>query len=204
MVAVQSTSTLVSPSQMAAALRRAGFPILQIPIMVAIGLAESGDPNHPGFSRVTVVSKPNKNGTVDSGVWQINSVHGFNQATLLTLDGNAAAAKTVYDRQGLGAWSTYNSGAYRPFLTAGTAGASSPDATAAPSTGVQNLGVPNPLNAYDWLKQVGSVITSGDFWKRAGIILLGAGLIILAAYMYTREQVTSVISNIKPTGGGSS
>lgn len=197
MAAVQSTSTRVSPAQMAVALRRAGFPIPQIPVMVAIGLAESG-------GNVLAENHSNRNGTVDYGVWQVNSVHGFNPATLLTLDGNAAAAKTVYDKQGLGAWSTYNSGSYRPFLTAGTAGASSPDATAAPTTGVQNLGVPNPLNAYDWLKQVGSIITSGDFWKRAGIILLGAGLIILAAYMYTREQVTSVISNIKPTGGGSS
>lgn len=197
MAAVQS-STLVSPAQMAAALRRAGFPIPMIPVMVAIGLAESGDPKHPGFSRVDAVSPPNKNGTIDRGVWQINSVHGFNPDTLLTLDGNAAAAKQIYDKQGLGAWSTYNSGAYKSHMTAAAAGAASPNAA---DTTVQNeIPVIGGIqDAWGWLKTAGEVVTSKEFWRRVGLIIIGAVLILLGAWFYSKSQVTSALSKMKPT-----
>jgi hypothetical protein len=81
-----------------------------VPIMVAIGGAESG-------WRVGAVSPPNTNGTVDYGWLQINSVHGYDPRKLTTDPVyNARAGLEIFKRQGLGAWSTYNSGAYRQFM----------------------------------------------------------------------------------------
>lgn len=84
--------------------------------MAAIALAESS-------GQVGATNK-NSNGTTDRGLWQINSSHSqFNSQQLLTDPlYNAQAAVAVFKSQGLTAWSTYNSGAYRNFL-AGAANA---------------------------------------------------------------------------------
>lgn len=79
--------------------------------MAAIALAESG-------GRMDATNK-NANGTIDRGPWQINSSWTqFDPQKLLT-DPNysAKAAVAVFKSQGLTAWSTYNSGAYRQFLS---------------------------------------------------------------------------------------
>ena len=184
----QSATQTVTPSQMAAALRRAGFPIVVIPVMIAIGLAESGGNVH--------ATHANNNGTIDYGVWQVNSVHGFNPDTLLTLDGNASAAKAVYDKQGLHAWSTYNSGSYRKFLATGQQGAASPDATASVASGdVQGFGIPG-ASAIDWLQKVGGFITSGDFWKRVGLVVGGTILLIAGFVMFAKTEVARNVGSV--------
>lgn len=88
----------------------AGFPQRHQDDMVAIAMAESsGD--------LGAVGGPNDNGTYDYCYWQINSVHGYD-ADQLTSDATycATAAKDVYDRQGLGAWTVYDTGAYEQYL----------------------------------------------------------------------------------------
>ncbi len=50
----------------------------------------------------------NSNGTVDEGLWQINSIHGF--SNLRDPLANAQAMKSIVASQGLGAWVTYNEG----------------------------------------------------------------------------------------------
>lgn len=78
--------------------------------MVAIARAESG-------FRVEVINTLNSNGSTDYGLFQINSVHGFDQRRL-TSDAafNTSCAKRIYDSQGLRAWSVYNSGRYQQFV----------------------------------------------------------------------------------------
>lgn len=80
-----------------------------IPIMVAIGGAESGwkvDATHT-----------NDNGTTDDGWLQINSVHGYDRARLRSDPVyTARAGKAIYQKQGLAAWSTYNNGAYKAHM----------------------------------------------------------------------------------------
>lgn len=95
-------------AQAADALSQAGWPATLIPIMVGIGKAESG-------LRVDATSRPNSNGTIDHGWLQINSVHSqYSVAQLLTDPVyTAKAALDIYHAQGLQAWSTYNSGAYK-------------------------------------------------------------------------------------------
>ena len=50
----------------------------------------------------------NKNGTRDIGIFQINSVHGYDEEWLKIPENNVLAAKEVFDKQGFEAWATYN------------------------------------------------------------------------------------------------
>jgi hypothetical protein len=91
------------------------------PIMVAIGKAESG-------LRVDAVSPLNHNGTHDLGWLQISKHGSPSDYPKLTTDAvaNAAAGLSIWQSQGLRAWSTYNNGAYAKFLPIGQQGAAAP------------------------------------------------------------------------------
>lgn len=94
------------------------------PTMAAIALAESS-------GRSSAVGGPNRDGTYDFGCWQINSSHGYDRAQLLADDQtyNARAALAIYRSQGLAAWRTWTTGAYRAYLQ----GAAAPGANASPT-----------------------------------------------------------------------
>lgn len=84
----------------------AGGKRLEAPYAAAIALAESkGNPN---------AENHNQNGTVDRGLWQINSVHG----SLSTTDvaANAKAAVRINKESGWSPWVTYKTGAYKAYL----------------------------------------------------------------------------------------
>jgi cell wall-associated NlpC family hydrolase len=102
--------TTLSAAQVAALVKQAGFPTNDQATMVAICRAESG-------YRVDAIGGPNSNGTYDYGLFQINSVHGYDTRKL-TSDAayNTQAAKKIYDGQGLRAWAVYNSGKYQQYM----------------------------------------------------------------------------------------
>jgi hypothetical protein len=79
-------------------------------LAAAVALAESGgDPNSLNH---------NSNGTVDRGLWQINSIHG----ALSTFDptGNARAALSISSRgANWSPWVAYSNGSYQQFLQHG-------------------------------------------------------------------------------------
>jgi hypothetical protein len=79
--------------------------------MAAIAMAESGG------NESTPPSK-NSDGSTDFGLWRINSSHTQFDQQRLQSDPlyNAQAAVSVFKSQGLTAWTTYTSGAYRQFL----------------------------------------------------------------------------------------
>ena len=81
-------------------------------IATAIARAESS-------FRVTV-KHTNSNGSTDYGLWQINSVHGeYTPAFLVNAENNASAMDDVSsDGTDFHPWATYNSGAYRRYLSA--------------------------------------------------------------------------------------
>lgn len=58
----------------------------------------------------------NKNGSVDYGLFQINSIHGYNKDDLMDPEFNVSVAYKIYKSQGLRAWSVYNSGKYLQYL----------------------------------------------------------------------------------------
>jgi murein DD-endopeptidase MepM/ murein hydrolase activator NlpD len=110
----------LSPAQIAAHVRAAGYPEELVPTKVAIALAESsGNPR---------AHNPNASSGDDSyGLFQVNMLGGMgperrrefglsSNEQLFDPATNARAAKKIYDSQGLGAWSVYRSGAYRRFL----------------------------------------------------------------------------------------
>lgn len=97
----------LTAAQVAGLVKNAGFPVDDQAIMVAISKAESG--------YNTTATHTNTNGTIDRGLFQINSVHSKFDPNQLLNDPqyNTNAAKTIFDGQGLNAWSTYTSGAYQ-------------------------------------------------------------------------------------------
>jgi hypothetical protein len=110
----------LSKNQVASYLRKAGFTEDMIPTMVGIAGAESSfNPN---------AFNPNVDtGDQSYGLFQINMLGamGPERRKLFGIESNEAlkdplinakAAKAIYDQQGLGAWSVYNSGRYRDFL----------------------------------------------------------------------------------------
>ena len=69
-------------------------------VMIAIAKAESNlDPN---------ATNVNTNGSTDTGLFQINSIHGEDELSLFDVDKNIAVARKIYDKQGLSAWSVFN------------------------------------------------------------------------------------------------
>jgi len=86
----------------------AGGPRALAPVMAAIALAESGG-NPAAY---------NPSGA--SGLWQIlGAVNPKDQGSLFNPQVNAHEAVLKYKSQGLGAWVTYTSGAYKKFLPKG-------------------------------------------------------------------------------------
>lgn len=102
---------ILSASQIADYARRAGFPESLIPTMTAISLAESG--GNPS-SRLFTSREDSR------GLWQINiKAHPeFAAYDLTNPQANADAAYAVWKKQGLNAWTTYTTGAYKSFLGA--------------------------------------------------------------------------------------
>lgn len=87
---------------------QAGGPATAAPIAAAIAMAESGGN--------TTATNNDSNGTVDRGLWQINSVHGDTQSTYDVM-GNARAAVAISNQgQNWSPWVTYNNGRYQAFL----------------------------------------------------------------------------------------
>ena len=185
--------TVLTISQVASLMVQAGFPSSAVPQGIGVAMAESG-------LRSDAVSPPNSNGTVDWGLWQINSVHGKDPARLMDPAYNTQAAFEIWSAAGHSwhPWSTFNNG------SAHVVNASFNPLGGLPQwlTGIQP-GVPTPL---DMLGSAGSgilnstglaglgkgtgvvigTLTSVSFWKRAGLLLFGflvlvIGFIVLAS-----------------------
>ena len=77
--------------------------------MLAIAQAESG-------CNPEAVNTSNRDGSTDTGLMQINSIHGIPASELLDPSKNIATAWTIYKKQGLKAWSVYNNGKYKQFI----------------------------------------------------------------------------------------
>jgi cell wall-associated NlpC family hydrolase len=115
--------------QVAQLVIEAGFPEQDRVTMVAIAKAESG-------WTVDAINTSNSNGSIDRGLFQINSVHSqYNAAQLLSDPRyNTMAAKAIYDGQGLKAWSTYNADRQLPYMAeSGQAVANAGGLTGAPA-----------------------------------------------------------------------
>lgn len=93
---------------------QAGGLVMLAPLMAAIALAESGgDPNSRN-------DKDNGGKQSSFGLWQISTgTHAAPASNWNDPLTNAKLAVGKYKSQGLKAWGTYTSGAYKPFLKSG-------------------------------------------------------------------------------------
>jgi len=107
--------TVLSDDQLAAVLRKAGVDAGHAAYLVAIAHPESG-------ANAAAVQQGQPYATTGWGLWQITPGNsepqfGINQA-LLNPQKNADAAAAKLKSQGLGAWTTYTGGLYRPYFGA--------------------------------------------------------------------------------------
>jgi Transglycosylase SLT domain len=122
-----------------------------------------------------------------SGLWQIlGAVHASDQSQLFSPSVNASEALAKLQSQGLGAWVTYTSGAYKQFYKAGVSPSSLPGGPGAGGSGAGNSG---GVTSSLWPSQVigffsGIDSAAGDLWgAAAGLfsptpwIRAGAGLL---------------------------
>lgn len=197
----------------------AGFSQTAAPTAAAIALAESG-----GRSDAT---NTNKNGSKDYGLWQINSIHAAILKGGNWKDGpdNAEMAYKVYRNSGKSfrPWVTYNSGSYKQFMkgdnaksAAATASASNavdltpwdgiipgPDGLLDPF-GLRKI-VPNPGEVVNGTVKIFSTLTDPNFWRRAGMISLGLGIITFALIFVIMsnpkvKKTASTAANVVPVG----
>lgn len=101
-------SNILSDGQIAYLANRAGFKGQDLVTAIAVAIAESsGDAN-------------NANSTTSTGLWQVQySSHKNlvpNQTALFDPITNAKAAFSVFQGSGWGAWTTYNTGAYKQYI----------------------------------------------------------------------------------------
>lgn len=147
------------------------------PIAAAIAMAESG-----GNSDAT---NHNTNGSVDRGLWQVNSVWGG----LSTYDVNANAKAAVQISQNghnWQPWTTFKTGAYLQFLKgnvpASAAGGNAP--TPASTTGLPGFSFPSEITTFfsDTSKFVDKLmwLAMPSSWLRIGAFLVGLGLLLFA------------------------
>lgn len=199
---------VLSPKQIYALAVDAGFPKPgTATTMTAIALAESG-------GRTDAVGH-NSNGTTDTGLWQINSSHGYSQASLLDPRQNARAAKAIWDRQGYNAWVAFKKGTYNRELPKALDAASQVQGTsiadilkalpvaAGTLTDVgksvvggvaENLNPAKPLaQAVDLMARAGTFLANPQNWLRILYVGLGAALVIGALVMVTAPITEPVI-----------
>lgn len=190
----------------------------ELEIAVAIALAESaGNTN---------AENHNTNGTVDRGLWQVNSVHGFT-GNLFDPAYNVLAACSVYKSQGWGAWSTYKSGAYKQYLPQAKKGVAEYLKTGA-TENVEGLlepfGGPHSEGALEgaakaalsWTTDLGKILgflLTSSGWLRIGKVLVGTILLLIALDQLSKlaggpsvpqagELVPSPAKAAKPSVGG--
>lgn len=183
--------------------------------MAAIALAESG-------GCTTALNPTDNHGTQTSwGLWQISTGnHASPGANWNTGNGNARLAVAKYHTQGLGAWGTYTSGAYKQFLNGnapdtavngGASGGGSGTGQAAQLTGVESdddclIGFPTGKVLF--LTVGGSCILTksqaravlGSAILANGALVTLAGLLVLAAYGLKSEAAGKAAGAIIGTG----
>lgn len=172
----------------------------EIIIAVSVALAESG-------GRVRAIHR-NKDGSVDRGPWQINSVHDQYDESLLLNDPryNARAAYDIFRSQGWNAWTKYRNGDYKKhrgraaravkdlgWLRGNPAGQGGNWATTVDEK-VREL---NPFD--DWQTKVTEILLTGAV-AATGLALFGYGLKSLFGSGSTAEHIRQATTTAAAVG----
>jgi Lysozyme like domain len=157
------------------------------PLMAAIALAESG--GNPDSNNYT--DSNGQGGTQTSwGLWQISN--GTHSQPVPNIDNpavNAQQAVAKYQSQGLSAWGTYTSGAYKAFMSNSTtpdmSAAGAPAATLDSSTSSPDCAITMPsVDLVVTSVGGGCLVTySTERALIAGLMMGAAGLLALAGFV---------------------
>lgn len=159
---------------------QAGGPRWRAPLMAAIAMAESGGQSDA------------RNPSGATGLWQIlGAVNPQDQSRLTNPSVNAHEAVLKYRSQGLGAWATYTSGAYKKFLRGNppppTGPGPGPVTTSSPISGILNF-FTNP----------------GDLLQRFGLVIFGGLLIVVGVMLLAGNKTLELTKSAsKPKKDGS-
>lgn len=172
-----------SYAQLEAIAKEGGFPDNMLGLMAAIAMAESGG-NPQALN-------PNDNGGTQSsfGLWQISTgTHTPPDPNWADPVTNARLAYGKYQSQGLGAWGTYTSGAYKSYMQ----GQVPPDVNIGPpagggsgggsGAGASSASLLDPSTWFNSFLSPLADVTNYAIWvgiTAGGIVLMGAGFILL-------------------------
>jgi hypothetical protein len=172
------------------------------PLMAAIALAESG-------GRTDARNDKDNGGTQSSfGLWQISTgTHNPPASNWADPNTNAKLAMGKLKSQGLKAWGTYNSGAYKKFLAngvpatdPGSGGALGNTPVASPAANVDDtcawkLNLPMApdvcIATHTALRQMASVLITG-----AGVFIGLVGLVLLVGYGLTKSDTVKDVAMV--------
>jgi lysozyme-like protein len=172
-------------------------------IAAAVALAESG--GMPG------ASNSNTDGSVDRGLWQINSVHG-SQSTF-DVNANVKSAIAISNNgKNWNPWVTFKSGAYKKFMSPTTAANAS--GTPATTAGITIPGIGGGISVSGLvesavnqvLKMLGISGGLKDMFERFGLIILGFALVIMGIHLLSSGSggsSTTVVNERKNSGSSS-
>jgi hypothetical protein len=201
---------VLTDSQLASWVRGAGWQTLdEMVTAIAIAYAESS-------GRIDA-KNTNLDGSVDYGVWQINSVHAdlFAKYPEWWTVSNAVMAYELYKSKGnkFTDWVTYNTGAYKMFTSHARAAAS--DVSAPANTDLGDAGVAgsdqtttttiipgvdaiaSSLAAFSTATAaVASWVSDVRNWERVGMVLIGGALVVGALVMVAGKEVSGPLENV--------
>jgi hypothetical protein len=176
----------------------AGFRDAGLVVAVEVSFAENG-------SHDTEAVNHNSNGTTDTGLWQINSVHRIPQSTLFDPAKNAAAAYRISSSgTDFTPWTTYKDGAARGQESAAQlaiqqAGHPSPGQGHTPSP-TDLPGVGTAVHATESVASFLGTLGDRSTWIRIGEVVaglaLGIGGLFLLGRILIAEQAGGLVRSV--------
>ena len=185
-------------AEIGSAMVKAGWPPETIAVGIGIAMAESGgDP--------TVRGGPNRNGTYDYGLFQINSIHNPTAQNWADPVVNASMALKVYREAGnkWTPWSTYKAGTHHKFMTeanrtAGNMKLSGESGEAGENAAPADLGlIGGAIGTAETVKEVAQLaqaLISPSFWRTVLVIFIALVLIVAGIVVVLRRPIGDAVS----------
>lgn len=180
---------MASDVEIAAAAARAGWAKTDLPVAVAVALAESSGNTAAHATK----------GEDSRGVWQINvQAHPeYAAQDLYNLDTNAAAAYAIWKKSGWGPWSAHNNGSYLLYMGRGLAAAGVTNITNTATGAAKDAA--SAIPGVDQAKVVAGFL--GDLqdpaiWQRILKVAVGGGLLLAGAWLIVQTQVTAPLAGV--------
>lgn len=206
---IQVISNKLDPKTVVAVAYQAGFRGRQLLTAVAVSFAENG-------SHDATVQHVNSDKSVDTGLWQINSVHDISIRDLFDPQRNANAAYAISSHgSNFTPWTTYptlsgiqmplaqktiidlnNHGGAVEWLKNNPIGSSAPGSVNSPNLGDQIKNSTPIQQVTDALGSIGSglsFLTDKHNYYRLGQILMGAALLLIGLYIIVKESPASTL-----------